>query len=208
MPQMFRYCGQRFQVYKRAHKTCDTVSGQYVGLRLSHAVHLDLRCDGQAYGGCQAACLIFWKEAWLKRVGEEDTKLPSIANLLAKPGEAGCTEPDVWRATKHGLPGRADLFLPGHRAPSLHDPAEMVGRKAICRGLPFRQRVARRAAARVRLSLLLLCHAVELARPRTAWALAVRPLPADLGWRPLPAARRADPCRQADAAMRSRAQAR
>ena len=81
MPQMFRYCGQRFQVYKRAHKTCDTVSGHYVGLRLAHAVHLDLRCDGQAYGGCQAACLIFWKEAWLKRVGEEDTKLPSIANL-------------------------------------------------------------------------------------------------------------------------------
>ena len=105
MPQMFRYCGQRFQVYKRAHKTCDTVSGQYVGLRLSHAVHLDLRCDGQAYGGCQAACLIFWKEAWLKRVGEEDTKLPSIANLLAKTGETGCTESDVWRATKHGLPG-------------------------------------------------------------------------------------------------------
>ena len=31
MPQMFRYCGQRFQVYKRAHKTCDTVSGHYVG---------------------------------------------------------------------------------------------------------------------------------------------------------------------------------
>ena len=27
MPQMFKYCGQRFQVYKRAHKTCDTVSG-------------------------------------------------------------------------------------------------------------------------------------------------------------------------------------
>ena len=31
MPQMFQYCGQRFQVYKRAHKTCDTVSGHYVG---------------------------------------------------------------------------------------------------------------------------------------------------------------------------------
>ena len=23
MPQMFKYCGQRFQVYKRAHKTCE-----------------------------------------------------------------------------------------------------------------------------------------------------------------------------------------
>ena len=25
-PQMFEYCGQRFKVYKRAHKTCDTVN--------------------------------------------------------------------------------------------------------------------------------------------------------------------------------------
>ena len=27
MPQMFKYCGQRFRIYKRADKTCDTVSG-------------------------------------------------------------------------------------------------------------------------------------------------------------------------------------
>jgi len=27
MPQMLKWCGQRFQVYKRAHKTCDTVNG-------------------------------------------------------------------------------------------------------------------------------------------------------------------------------------
>jgi hypothetical protein len=74
---------------------------------LSHAVHLDLRCNGQAYGGCQAACLIFWKEAWLRRVdGAEDARLPTtIANLRAKTGDTGCTESDVWRATKHGLPG-------------------------------------------------------------------------------------------------------
>ena len=26
MPEMFEYCGQRFRVYKRAHKTCDTVN--------------------------------------------------------------------------------------------------------------------------------------------------------------------------------------
>jgi hypothetical protein len=26
MPQMFQYCGQRFKVYKRVHKTCDTVN--------------------------------------------------------------------------------------------------------------------------------------------------------------------------------------
>ena len=27
MPQLFKWCGQRFQVHKRAHKTCDTVMG-------------------------------------------------------------------------------------------------------------------------------------------------------------------------------------
>ncbi len=66
MPEMFSFCGKRFQVYKRAHKTCDTVfptRGRWV----HRAVHLDTRCDGQAHGGCQAGCLIFWKEAWLKR---------------------------------------------------------------------------------------------------------------------------------------------
>jgi hypothetical protein len=32
-------------------------------------VHLGgVRCDGKAHGGCQAGCLIYWKEAWLRRV--------------------------------------------------------------------------------------------------------------------------------------------
>ena len=69
MPQMFQYCGQKFQIYKRAHKTCDTVSGHTLGLQMPNSVHLEHRCDGQAYGGFQAQCLIFWKEAWLKPAG-------------------------------------------------------------------------------------------------------------------------------------------
>ena len=27
MPEMFQYCGQRYRVFKRADKTCDTISG-------------------------------------------------------------------------------------------------------------------------------------------------------------------------------------
>ena len=78
MPQMFKYCGQRFQVYKRAHKTCDVVGGRYVARRLPDRVHLNLRCDGQAHGGCQANCLIFWKMAWLKPIaaGEKSEQGP------------------------------------------------------------------------------------------------------------------------------------
>lgn len=67
MPEMLNFCGMRFTVYKRAHKTCDTVF-PIRGRRVNRAVHLNTRCDGSAHGGCQAGCLIFWKEAWLRKV--------------------------------------------------------------------------------------------------------------------------------------------
>jgi hypothetical protein len=80
MPEMLQFCGERFRVDKLALKLCDTIgsTGMY---RMRNAVHLDgVRCDGQAHGGCQAGCLIYWKEAWLKRVpeaGQDPAKLAS-----------------------------------------------------------------------------------------------------------------------------------
>src|SRR6266511_204449 len=67
MPEMLKFCGRRFRVYKRADKACDRI--EFQGMRrMNDAVHLEgLRCDGEAHGGCQAGCLIHWKEAWLKR---------------------------------------------------------------------------------------------------------------------------------------------
>src|SRR5262245_27450572 len=72
MPEMFEQCGKRLRVFRRAHKACDPPNG-LAGRRMSSAVHLeDVRCDGAAHGGCQAACLIFWKDAWLRRVDQPD----------------------------------------------------------------------------------------------------------------------------------------
>lgn len=103
MPQMFQYCGQRFRVYKRAHKTCDTVSGKSLGRKLANGIHLDLRCDGKAHGGCQAACLLFWKVAWLKPVAEAPTSTTSSPECGAPPSgkiaPVVCTEEDVGKAT-------------------------------------------------------------------------------------------------------------
>lgn len=66
MPEMLRYCGQRLRVAKSAHKTCDTIN-KTGGRRMQGAVHLEnVRCNGAAHGGCQAACLIFWKDEWLR----------------------------------------------------------------------------------------------------------------------------------------------
>lgn len=68
MPEMLQYCGRRFRVQASAHKTCDTVNK--TGIRsVPYAVHLEeLRCDGGGHGGCQAACLLFWRTEWLKPV--------------------------------------------------------------------------------------------------------------------------------------------
>lgn len=70
MPEMLPFCGRRFRVFRRAHKTCDTIG--WSGLRgMDRTVHLEmLRCDGSTHGGCQAGCLLFFKEAWLRRVAE------------------------------------------------------------------------------------------------------------------------------------------
>jgi len=101
MPEMFAFCGRRFQVYKRAHKTCDTVF-PVRGRRVKNAVHLDTRCDGTAHGGCHAGCMIFWKEAWLKPVHADSPQSAVLsAETLTRAGSAsvpasGCTEITIW----------------------------------------------------------------------------------------------------------------
>jgi hypothetical protein len=88
MPEMIRWCGRRLRVMKIAHKTCDRV--QKSGLRrMEDTVHLDeMRCDGAAHGGCQAGCLIFWKEAWLKRA-EPPADEAALAYAAAGGNSAG-----------------------------------------------------------------------------------------------------------------------
>lgn len=102
MPEMFRHCGQRFRVYKRAHKTCDYASPYpYHTRRLEGTIHLETRCDGEAHGGCQAGCLLYWKEAWLKRVSVP-RRVPALSTETASGGDllagssAGCSESEVW----------------------------------------------------------------------------------------------------------------
>ena len=74
MPEMLRFCGKRFRVYRRADKACDTIDWSTLR-RMENAVHLaQLRCDGSAHGGCQAGCLLYWKEAWLQRVPAEPAR--------------------------------------------------------------------------------------------------------------------------------------
>ena len=73
---------------------------------MSNAVHLEgLRCDGSAHDGCQAGCLLFWKEAWLERVRgpEASGELPgTAAKTPASTGSSGsgCDLAALTRATR------------------------------------------------------------------------------------------------------------
>jgi len=72
MPEMLKYCGRTLPVAQRADVTC---AGAGAVRRMQDTVHLQrVRCDGSAHDGCQAACLMFWKEAWLERA--EDAAEP------------------------------------------------------------------------------------------------------------------------------------
>ena len=72
MPEMLKYCGRTLPVTRRADTTC---AGAGVVRRMRNTVHLQrIRCDGSAHDGCQAACLVFWKEAWLERAGDGDQR--------------------------------------------------------------------------------------------------------------------------------------
>jgi hypothetical protein len=87
MPEMLQFAGKRVRVYKRAIKACDTIgnTGMY---RMERAVHLEgARCDGQAHGGCQAACLLYWKDAWLKRPPDGDAAEAAAPAAAPEEGE-------------------------------------------------------------------------------------------------------------------------
>jgi hypothetical protein len=46
---------------------------------MHRTVHLEqLRCDGCGHDGCQAGCLTFWKEAWLKRAQVKPDHVPLV----------------------------------------------------------------------------------------------------------------------------------
>jgi hypothetical protein len=100
MPEMFQFCGKRFQVHKSAHKTCDP---DYRSRRIYRAVHLETRCDGKAHGGCEAGCLLFWKEAWLKPVVHSNSRTATVkievhSESTRETSALGCTESTVWNS--------------------------------------------------------------------------------------------------------------
>jgi hypothetical protein len=120
MPEMLKFCGRRLTVDKVAHKLCDTI-GSSGFHKMANSVHLTgSRCDGASHGGCQTACLLYWKEAWLKRVEPGAAESPTVGridlplleiNTQKDPGPDGepryrCQATELLRAAPVCLPFR------------------------------------------------------------------------------------------------------
>jgi hypothetical protein len=118
MPEMLKFCGQRMTVFKVAHKACDTINRSGIR-RMENAVHLTgARCDGGGHDGCQAACLIYWKHAWLRKL-DKATASPSPLPP-SRPGQPVPVTPQPAADAPRLLP----LLTVASRGPAAEDGSE------------------------------------------------------------------------------------
>jgi hypothetical protein len=89
------------------------------------------RCDGQAHGGCQAGCSIYWKEAWLKRIPSGESALDRMAGPAPR-----CTLATLTAATRRPRDptalGEGRYALSGDRVAAGGAGADLaLGRQAV-----------------------------------------------------------------------------
>lgn len=128
MPEMLRYAGQEMRIYKRADKTCDTVApAGGVQLQLENTVHLmGARCDGSAHGGCQAACLLFFREDWLES-SQRPAAAPGTACTTSPTGAACTTDVDADVLYADTTQGVTDKGAPLYRCQATELPNAATG---------------------------------------------------------------------------------
>lgn len=80
MDEMVPFCGQSLRVYRVVDKIYDYGRSRLMR-RLDDCVLLvGLRCDGGAHAGCEAACYVIWKAAWL------DAPAAGTGSIKGSPG--------------------------------------------------------------------------------------------------------------------------
>lgn len=67
IPEMSKYCGKRFKVYKILNRIVLETTGELRTIRTPTVLLDGVICDGRLHGGCDRSCFCFWREAWLRR---------------------------------------------------------------------------------------------------------------------------------------------
>jgi hypothetical protein len=76
MPEMLPFCGKRFRVARHVLKTCCYIDGG-TNMRAFRGEDVftleDVRCSGDAHDSCPKGCMVFWRDAWLRKVQTDET---------------------------------------------------------------------------------------------------------------------------------------
>ncbi len=124
MPEMLDLCGRRFQVLRKAEKTCVEIApGDYAIREFLHndVVLLDgQRCSGASHEGCQRLCMFFWKANWLRRVDPHSVSSPedigsraALRDRLKTTTTAGryfCQSTQLHKATSNRALTRSEIL--------------------------------------------------------------------------------------------------
>jgi hypothetical protein len=68
MPEMEKFCGKQFRVFKVVRVIKLESTGEVRKLKTPSIFLEGVYCDGERHEGCGRACFHFWKEAWLKKI--------------------------------------------------------------------------------------------------------------------------------------------
>lgn len=68
MPEMLAMCGKRARVFRSVHRVFDYRKSRRMRHMHGAVLLVGSQCDGASHGGCEAACHVIWKAAWLRRL--------------------------------------------------------------------------------------------------------------------------------------------
>jgi hypothetical protein len=68
MPEMERFCGKKFKVFKKVEIIKLESTMEIRKLKTPPVLLEGVYCDGEYHDGCDRACFHFWMDPWLKRV--------------------------------------------------------------------------------------------------------------------------------------------
>jgi len=77
VPEMTKFCGRQFRVFKNVNQICIETTGEIRKIRTPTVLLEGGICDGSFHGGCDRSLFIFWREAWLEKIPTPSTTQPS-----------------------------------------------------------------------------------------------------------------------------------
>jgi hypothetical protein len=72
-PEMMKFSGRRFKVYKKLQNIILEATGELRRIRAPTVLLEGVFCDGEAHGKCDRSCFCFWREAWLRKIDSDSS---------------------------------------------------------------------------------------------------------------------------------------